>query len=168
MADLSSTYLGLPIKNPLVAASGPLTASLDSLKQLEDAGLGAVVLKSIFEEQIELDGHAALKNAEGYLGHTDGYEFVKATSMEQQIDAYLALLEGAKKSLSIPVIASINCYQDGTWLEYAKRFINLEADAIELNYYVIGADLEKDGREMENEFLQLVVPLEKRSMFRSV
>lgn len=156
MADLSSTYLGLPIKNPLVAASSPLTASLDSLKQLEDAGLGAVVLKSIFEEQIELDGLAALKDAEGYLGHTDGYEFIKAISMERQIDAYLALLEGAKKSLSIPVIASINCYRDGTWLEYAKRFINLGADAVELNYYVIGADPEKEGREMEKEFLQLV------------
>lgn len=156
MADLSSTYLGLPIKNPLVAASSPLTASLDSLKKLEDAGLGAVVLKSIFEEQIELDGLDALKEAEGYLGHTDGYEFVKATSMEQQIDAYLELLEGAKKSLSIPVIASINCYQDGTWLEYAKRFINLGADAIELNYYVVGADLEKEGSAMEKEFLHLV------------
>lgn len=156
MADLSSTYLGLPIKNPLVAASSPLTASLDSLKRLEDAGLAAVVLKSIFEEQIELDGLAALKKAEGYLGHTDGYEFVKASSMEQQIDAYLALLEGAKKSLAIPVIASINCYRDGTWLEYAKRFIDLGADAVELNYYVVAADPETEGREMEKEFLQLV------------
>lgn len=156
MADLSTTYLGLPIKNPLVAASSPLTASLDSLKKLEDANVGAVVLKSIFEEQIELDGLDAVKEAEGFLGHTDGYEFVKASSMEQQIDAYLALLEGAKKSLSIPVIASINCYRDGTWLEYAKRFINLGADAIELNYYVVGANLEEEGSLVEKEFLQLV------------
>ncbi|NLZ77642.1 MAG: dihydroorotate dehydrogenase-like protein [Spirochaetales bacterium] len=156
MADVSTTYLGLPLKNPLVAASGPLTSSLDSLKQLEDAGLGAVVLKSIFEEQIELNGFAALERAEGFLGHTEGYEFVKATSMEQQIDAYLALLEGAKRSLSIPVIASINCYRDGTWLDYARRFIAFGADAIELNYYVVGADPETEGRELEKQFLQLV------------
>ncbi|MGE4584184.1 MAG: dihydroorotate dehydrogenase-like protein [Sphaerochaeta sp.] len=162
MADLSTTYLGLNLKNPLIAGSSPLTASLDNLKRCEDAGLSAVVLKSIFEEQIEADGEAAVDGGEQYLTHADAYGYVKSSSMERQIDAYLTLLEDAKRSLQIPVIASINCRRSGSWIEYAQRFVACGADAIELNHYVVAADVEMEGPAIEKEYLSLVKAARKQ------
>ncbi|MDY0303834.1 MAG: dihydroorotate dehydrogenase-like protein [Sphaerochaeta sp.] len=156
MADLSTSYLGLELKNPLIAASSPLTASLDNLKRCEDAGLGAVVLKSIFEEQIEAAGEDAALGSDAYSAHTDAYEFLRESSKERHIDAYLALVEGAKESLDIPVIASINCRSNGKWIEYAKRFVSVGVDAIELNHYVVATDVEVEGSEIEKEYLSLV------------
>lgn len=156
MADLSTAYLGLKLKNPLIAASSPLTATLDNLKRCEDAGLGAVVLKSIFEEQIEAAGEQTADHGEAYSAHTDAYEFLREASKERHIDAYLALVEDAKQALDIPVIASINCRSNGKWIEYAKRFSAVGADAIELNHYVVATDVEVDGAEVEKEYLSLV------------
>ncbi len=162
MADLSTSYLGLKLKNPLIAGSSPLTASLDNLKRCEDAGLSAVVLKSIFEEQIELDGESAADVSDSYLVHADAYNFMKSASMERQIDAYLTLLEDAKQALGIPVIASINCKQNGSWIEYAKRFEACGADAIELNHYVVAADVEVEGEAIEKEYFSLVKAARKQ------
>ncbi|WP_319755439.1 dihydroorotate dehydrogenase-like protein [uncultured Sphaerochaeta sp.] len=162
MADLSTSYLGLKLKNPLIAGSSPLTSSLDNLKRCEDAGLSAVVLKSIFEEQIELDSESAVDESDAYLTHADAYGFMKHASMEQQIDAYLTLLEDAKQALDIPVIASINCKQNGSWIEYAKRFVACGADAIELNHYVVAADVEVEGATLEKEYLSLVKSARKQ------
>ena len=162
MADLSTTYLGLNLKNPIIAGSGPMTASLDNLKRCEDANISAVVLKSIFEEQIESDSDLAVDGAEGYLTHADAYGFLKGASRERHIDAYLQLLEDAKKALSIPVIASINCRENGSWIEYANRFASCGADAIELNHYVVAADVEVEGNTVEKEYLQLVKSARKK------
>ena len=162
MADLSTSYLGLNLKNPLSAGSSPLTASLDNLKRCEDAGMSAVVLKSIFEEQIEMDGESAADINDAYLTHADAYGFMKSASMERHIDAYLTLLEDAKRSLEIPVIASINCRQSGSWIEYANRFAACGADAIELNHYVVAADVEVDGSAIEKEYLSLVKAARKQ------
>jgi len=111
MAVLSTSSLGLTLQTPLIVGSSLLTASLENLKRCEDAGTSAVVLKSIFEEQIELDSDSAVDGAQDYLAHADAYGFVKSASMERYIDAYLTLLEDAKQALEIPVIASINCRQ---------------------------------------------------------
>jgi dihydroorotate dehydrogenase (fumarate) len=162
MADLSTSYLGLKLKNPLIAGSSPLTASLDNLKRCEDAGMSAVVLKSIFEEQIEMDGESAADINDAYLTHADAYGFMKSASMERHIDAYLTLLEDAKRTLEIPVIASINCRQSGSWIEYANRFAACGADAIELNHYVVAADVEVDGSAIEKEYLSLVKAARKQ------
>lgn len=162
MADLSTSYLGLKLKNPLIAGSSPLTASLENLKRCEDAGMSAVVLKSIFEEQIEMDGESAADINDAYLTHADAYGFMKSASMERHIDAYLTLLEDAKRSLEIPVIASINCRQSGSWIEYANRFAACGADAIELNHYVVAADVEVDGSAIEKEYLSLVKAARKQ------
>ncbi|WP_320130146.1 dihydroorotate dehydrogenase-like protein [uncultured Sphaerochaeta sp.] len=163
MVDLSTKYLGLTLKNPIIAGSSPLTTSLDSLKKCEDAGIGAVVLKSIFEEQIENDSDLKVTENEAYLTHSDAYEFVKNASMDREIDAYLTLLEDAKKSLDIPVIASINCRKNGAWIEYANRFVTCGADAIELNHYIVAADREVDGTAIEKEYLSLVKAARKQT-----
>ncbi len=156
MPTLATRYLGLALKNPLIAASSPLTANIDSLKRLEDAGVAAVVLKSIFEEQIESIGEASAAQAAAYSSHTDGYEFLREVSKQQHIDAYLALVEEAKASLDIPVIASINCRSNGKWIEYARRFVAMGADAIELNHYVVASDPEISGKKIEDEYRSLV------------
>ncbi len=156
MADVSTSYLGMKLKNPLIAGSSPLTATLDGLKRCEDAGVSAVVLKSIFEEQIEMESESAVDESDSYLAHADAYGFMKGASIERQFDAYLTLLEDAKKTLDIPVIASINCRQNGSWIEYAKRFVACGADAIELNHYVVAADIETEGHTIEKEYFSLV------------
>jgi len=156
MRDLSTTYMGLKLKNPIIIGSGPLTASLDNLKRCEDSGAGAVVLKSIFEEQIARDSEKLVEDNEEYLTHSDAAAFVRGHSTEQAIDAYLTLLQDAKKALSIPVIASLNCKSGEGWTEYAKRFVASGADALEINHYVVAADGQVSGEKVEKEFLILV------------
>ena len=162
MADLSTKYLGLNLKNPIIVGSSPLTATLDSLKKCEDAGVGAVVLKSIFEEQIEGDSDALIDETQQYLVHADAYGFMKGSSMERAIDGHLTLLQDAKKALDIPIIASINCRTSGSWIEYSNRFVACGADAIELNHYIVAADLEVDGTAIEKNYLSLVKAARKK------
>ena len=156
MQDLHTTYLGLKLKNPIIVGSGPLTANLDNLKRCEDSGVGAVVLKSIFEEQIEKEAESVVDENEEYLTHSDAAAFVRGNITEQAVDTYLTLVSNAKKSLSIPVIASINCKSAGRWTEYANRFAKAGADAIEINHYVVAADRNIDGLTVEKEFVNLV------------
>ena len=149
MADLSTSYLGLKLKNPLIAGSSPLTASLDNLKRCEDAGLSAVVLKSIFEEQIDLDSDSVVDGAQDYLAHADAYGFVKSASMERHIDAYLTLLEDAKRTLEIPVIASINCRRAaaGSSMHRFAAWAPMPSSS----HYLVAADVEVDGTAIEKE-----------------
>ncbi len=163
MADLSTKYLGLNLKNPIIVGSSPLTATLDALKRCEDAGVGAVVLKSIFEEQIEGDSEALINDSQEYLVHADAYGFMKGSSMEQAIDEHLTLLEDAKRALEIPVIASINCRESGSWIEYINRFVACGADAIELNHYVVAADVAVDGSAIEKNYLSLAKAARKKT-----
>ncbi|MCK5154389.1 MAG: dihydroorotate oxidase, partial [Spirochaetales bacterium] len=132
MADLSTSYLGLNLKNPIIAASSSLTGNLDNVKKCEDAGAGAVVLKSLFEEQITSDKNRMIGDM-NFDAHTDAYDFFNAVGTDYYLDEYLGLVEDAKKSLSVPVIASVNCISPGQWTDYAERFENIGADALELN-----------------------------------
>ena len=156
MQDLSTRYLGLQLKNPIIIGSGPYTSTLDNLKRCEDSGAGAVVLRSIFEEEIEQTAQNAIDENEPFMTHSDGDAYVREHTAERAMEQYLDLLSGAKKSLSIPVIASLNCKSAGTWTEYAKRLAKAGADAIEVNHYTVAADKEVSGQEMEKRFLKLV------------
>jgi len=156
--DLSTTYLGLPLRSPLVASSGPLTARIDSLRALEQAGIAAVVLPSLFEEQVEhedlqadrLDDLGANSNPEA-----SGY-FPDLGDFESVADRYLRHVDEAKQALSIPVIASLNGVTSGGWVRYARLLELAGADAIELNLYGIAADLDRTGREVEDDQVELV------------
>ena len=156
--DLSTTYLGLSLRSPLVASSGPLTARIDSLRALEQAGVAAVVLPSLFEEQIE---HEDMQAAGlGDLGADSNPEatsyFPDLGDYESVVDRYLRHLAEAKKALSIPVMASLNGETSGGWVRYARLLENAGADALELNLYGIAADLDVTGRDVEDEQLELV------------
>jgi dihydroorotate dehydrogenase (fumarate) len=156
--ELETTYLGLRLRSPLVASASPLTGQLDSLRELERAGVGAVVLPSLFEEQIEhdqLDLHELLEHAT--------YSFGEALTWFPELDdyntgpgAYLEHLRAAKAALQIPVIASLNGVSPGGWLHYARLCEESGADALELNVYAVETDPELSATEVEERTLTLV------------
>jgi dihydroorotate dehydrogenase (fumarate) len=156
--DLSTRYLGLPLRTPLVASSSPLTGELDSLRALQDAGVAAVVLPSLFEEQVVHDAlqlHALLETGADSFAEASGY-FPPAGRYEAGPGRYLRHLEAAKDLLSVPVIASLNGVTPGGWLRYARLLQDAGADAIELNVYRIAADVDTTAAQVEDEVVALV------------
>ncbi len=153
--DLSTTYLGLKLKNPLVAGAGPLSRDLDTLRHMEDAGISAAVLDSLFEEQIRHD--------EGELDHylTQGTEsfaealsyFPRPSEFTKGPEEYLEYIAKAKAKVSIPVIASLNGVSAGGWMEYARKMQEAGADAIELNIYYVPASPALSGGEIEQMYV---------------
>jgi dihydroorotate dehydrogenase (fumarate) len=156
--DLSTTYLGLPLRTPLVASSGPLTARIDSLRALEQAGIAAVVLPSLFEEQVDHEEMQADRMGDLHADsnpEATGY-FPDLADYESVADRYLRHVDEAKKALSIPVVASLNGVTPGGWVRYARLLELAGADAIELNLYGVAADLDVTGREIEDDQVELV------------
>jgi dihydroorotate dehydrogenase (fumarate) len=156
--NLSTRYLGLSLKNPLVVAACPLNESLDNLKRAEQAGAAAVVLPSLFEEQITHEEVEFTKAME-YTG--DRYAESLTFFPEQEDfrvgpDRYLELISQAKKAIGVPVIASLNGVSKGGWLRYARRMQEGGADALELNIYLIAADMSLTGQQIEEQYLELV------------
>lgn len=158
MTDLHTDYLGLRLRSPLVASAGPYTGELDRLFELQEAGIAAVVLPSLFEEQIE---HDTSEIDRLFSLHRDS--FGEATSFFPELDgyntgadAYLSLIESAKQRLDVPVVASLNGTNVGGWLRYARLVEDAGADAIELNLYTVAADPARSGASLEAEQLELV------------
>jgi len=156
--DLRTRYLGLELRNPIVASASPLTGSVESLKRLDDAGVGAVVLPSLFEEQIEHEEMAThnlmLYGAE--LSPEASSFFPEMQQYDTGADKYLKLIGEAKKALAVPVIASLNGYTPGGWTRIAKQLEDAGADAIELNVYFLAADPADTGADVEQRYLDLV------------
>jgi dihydroorotate dehydrogenase (fumarate) len=157
--DLTTNYLGLTLKNPLVPSSSPLTRHISTLREMEDAGASAVVLYSLFEEEINRASHTL----DRYL--TDGTEvYAEALSYFPEApsyrdvgpDAYLEHIEKAKRALDIPVIASLNGVSTGGWIEYARKIEEAGADALELNIYYIPTSLEIASTEVEQIYLDVL------------
>lgn len=144
MIDTSVKYLGITLKNPIVVGSCGLTSTIESLKKLESSGAGAVVLKSIFEEQIlqqaDYELQEVQKNSMIYSQMSESFDYIDTYIKDKTIDAYVQLISQAKQSLLIPVIASINCVSDFEWTPFAKKIQQAGADAIELNVFLSAAD----------------------------
>jgi len=157
--DLKSRYLGLELKNPLMASASPLTGDLDVLKRLEDAGAAAVVLPSLFEEQIEHEEMALLQLEEAFANvhpeATIGY-FPEMESYNIGPDQYLEHIAQARKALSIPVIASLNGSTPGGWTRYAKLMQDAGASALELNVYLVAANIDETSSDVEARYIDLV------------
>lgn len=157
--DLKTEWTGLPLKNPLVASSSPLTGRIDTLKRLEDKGIAAVVLPSIFEEQLEHEDtelHRARHIGAETFGEAAGGYFPELPNVKRRSDEQLELVRMAKEALSIPVIGSLNGHTLGGWTAYAQRLEEAGADALELNLYFVPADVTKSGAEVEKEYVDLV------------
>jgi dihydroorotate dehydrogenase (fumarate) len=158
MIDLSTTYLGLKLKNPLVASASPLSKKVDQVKRLEEAGIAAVVMYSLFEEQIiheslELDhylarGTESFAEALTYLPDVGTYSLLP--------DRYVTNVENLKKSVNIPVIGSLNGVSKGGWTRYARLIQDAGADALELNLYYIPTDSAIPAQEIEDAQVELV------------
>jgi dihydroorotate dehydrogenase (fumarate) len=164
-AALETTYLGLPLANPLIASSSPITGSVDSLQRLEDSGVGAVVLPSLFEEQVEHEGMELQRLAE-----FGAWSFPEALSgFHPAIDSYhlaadatMHLLAQAKEALTVPVIASVNGVTPGGWVRYAEQLQNEGADAIELNIFLIPTDPAATAVDVENRYTDLVAAVREQ------
>lgn len=156
--DLSTTYLGLKLKNPLVPSSSPLTRDLANLRQMEDAGAAAIVLYSLFEEQVNQES----QTLDHYL--TQGVEsfaeavtyFPEAPEYQTGPDEYLEHIRRAKDSLEIPVIASLNGVSTGGWIRYAREIEQAGADALELNVYYLPTDIHLGSGEVEKIYLNIL------------
>ncbi len=156
--NLSTKYLGLELKNPIVPSAGPLSQSLDNIKKMEDNGAAAVVLYSLFEEQIEheqleLDHYTTVHN-ESFAEALDYFPepFEYKTGPEE----YLEHIRKAKISVDIPIIASLNGKSLGGWIEYAKKIEEAGADALELNIYHLATDINKTPQEIDNSYINIV------------
>jgi len=164
MADLSTEYLGLKLKNPLVPSSSPLSKHLDTARRLEDAGAAALVMHSLFEEKIEEeDASLARFFHQQSLGHGEADSFHPVPDNYQSYEeSYLEHLESLKGSLEIPVIASLNGTTPGGWVSYAKALQDAGADALELNVYYIPASTREDGRQVEDRYVEILESLREQ------
>jgi len=156
--DISTDYLGLKLSSPIVPSAGPLSQDIKNIRLMEDSGAGAVVIYSIFEEQIEEE------ELEFYHHTTDTMEsnaealsyFPNLSFFKTGPDEYLEHIQKAKKAVSIPVIASLNGKSLGGWIEYAKKIEQAGADALELNIYRLATDTSKSGVEIEQSYIDIV------------
>lgn len=158
MTDLTTTYLGLPLRSPVVASASPATGDMDTLIALQAAGVGAVVLPSLFEEQIKNESiqiHEMLEAGAGVFAEAASGYVPELDHYNTGPSRYLRHLEAAKARLEVPVIASLNGDTPGGWVHYASLLQDAGADAIELNVYRIAADVHTNGRQIEDDLVRL-------------
>jgi dihydroorotate dehydrogenase (fumarate) len=156
MPNLKTKYLGLELKNPIIAASSGFTDTVDKIVDLEEKGCSAVVLKSIFEEEIlreaELEAAEMMKNHE----MRESFDYIDHHLKGLKINRYIDLINDAKKAVSIPVIASINCSSGHEWLYFAKNIVESGADAIELNMFILPSNPNKTAQDIEEQYLNIL------------
>lgn len=162
MKDFSVNYLGLKLKNPIVVGSSGLTNSIEDLKKLEAAGAGAVVLKSLFEEEIIAELHRTMAESQRPSTiYPEIFDFFDFSDSEDTVSKYLFLIEQAKRELSIPVIASVNCVTADEWPIFAKRIQAAGADALELNVFVLPSDFSRSGVQNEKIYFDVIEKVQK-------
>lgn len=156
MDKLETTYLGLKLKNPIVAASSGLTSSVEKIVELEKAGIGAVVLKSVFEEQINGEVTSMLSKDTQNSGYPEAEDYIKGYLRDNTIKKHIELIESAKKAVNIPVIASVNCVSPDEWTSFSKDFQDAGADALELNIFYIPTDRHEKPGVVEQLYIDVL------------
>jgi dihydroorotate dehydrogenase (fumarate) len=164
MVDLSTSYLALKLANPLVPSASPLSRSLDTARQLEDAGAAAIVMYSLFEEQLRHDEETAARFLiEQETGHAEAHSFLPVhASYVGALDQHLEQLAALKRTLNIPVIASLNGVSLSGWVEHGRQLQDAGADALELNVYYVAADPSQSGNDVEARYLELLRELRRQ------
>ena len=178
MVNLSTSYMGLQLRNPLVVGSSGLTNSISELKEIATKGAGAVVLKSIFEEQIRHETDRLLKEEGGKMeamqkgfgdimntrayDYAEALDYIESFAKEHTLSDYLKFVEEAKKSIDIPLIASINCATPYDWTYFARRIEAAGADALELNIYLLPSNIENSGLHNEKIFFDIAESVVKQ------
>ena len=162
MANLNVEFMGLKLRNPIIVGACTLSATVDGARELERAGAGAIVYKSLFEEQIQMERAQLDDELDLYTERN-----AEMTSLFPNLEhagptAHILKLIDVKKNISIPVIASLNCVYDVTWFDYAKQLEEAGVDALELNFYSMPTDMGKTAAEIEEEKIKIVKTLKKR------
>jgi len=156
MPDLSTTWMGLRLRNPLVAGSSGLSGTTEGLRALQDGGVGAVVLKSIFEEEIAAEYDDAVSKAARKGMGLESYDYYDYELRGERLSEYVKLIREARKAVSVPVIASVNCTWSHEWTSFAKDIEGAGADALELNMFFLPSDLSRSADEQEKDYLTVV------------
>ena len=161
MADLTTEYIGLNLKNPIIAGSSGLSGSVKGVVELEENGAAAVVLKSIFEEEIMLEYEDIMREASDEGVNLDQFDYFDFDLKSNRIKKYTDLITGSKKEVSIPVIASINCVFSHEWTSFAKQLQDAGADALELNMFFLPSDFDRTTEEKEQAYFQIINKVQK-------
>jgi dihydroorotate dehydrogenase (fumarate) len=164
MIDLTTKYLGMTLKNPLVPSASPLARDPDAAKRLEDVGAAAIVMNSLFEEEVTADEDRLdhLMHHQD-IGHSEAASYLPAEdSYKTQLESYLEQLEGLKHSLEIPVIASLNGTTASGWIAHAKQLEGAGADALELNVYYLPTDMMQSAETVEARYVEILNELKKQ------
>jgi dihydroorotate dehydrogenase (fumarate) len=172
MENLQTSYLGLNLRNPLIAGSCGLTNSVSNIREMASKGVGAVVIKSLFEEQINIETKNAIKSEEGEVktftqapdklfgkriyDYDEAYSYIFDYAKANALEKYLAFLTEAKTSVDIPVIASINCISNQNWHSFAKKIQDTKVDALELNIYILPSDWRRSGEDNERIYFDII------------
>lgn len=152
MANLKTSYLGLLLNNPVIVSSSGLTSSVEKIVKLEENGAGAVVLKSLFEEQIKFEAGNLIDDSD----YPEAQDYIMNYLKDNSVDEYLQLIEKAKKSVKIPIIASINCISASDWTSWAKNIESAGADAIELNVFIVPIDENRSAEKYELLYYDII------------
>ncbi|MCD6596114.1 MAG: dihydroorotate dehydrogenase-like protein [Bacteroidales bacterium] len=158
MADLSVNYLGLKLNSPVIVSSSGLTDAVDKIVEIEKAGAGAVVLKSIFEEQLKHEANQYIVDND----YPEAEDYIRNYTRDNSVDKYLDLIEDAKKQVKIPVIASVNCVTSSEWVNFAKKIEEAGADALEVNVFFLPVNKEASSLDYEKVYCDLADELKQR------
>jgi dihydroorotate dehydrogenase (fumarate) len=162
MADISTQYMGLTLKTPIIVGSCGLTNSARQIQRFEESGAGAVVLKSIFEEDIAFEYEDVLQEAAPGVYNLEQFDYYDYQIKEERLNRYLQLIEECKKTVSIPIIASVNCTYSHEWAFFAKRLEAAGADGLELNMFFSPAELDRSSQDTERLYLEIVEKVKSR------
>jgi dihydroorotate dehydrogenase (fumarate) len=161
MANLETTYMGLKLKNPIIVGSSGLTNSVENVIEIAKEGAGAVVLKSLFEEQINQAANHTFDQGNFNNYYPEAQDYINNYSAENDVAIYLDLIKQCKAKVDIPIIASINCMDDNEWINFAKKIEEAGADALELNVFVLPSDPNKTSADNEKVYFDIVEKVQK-------
>lgn len=161
MPNLSTTYMGLNLKNPLVVSSSGLTNSIDKILQLEAKGVGAIVLKSLFEEQITNEVIDVINQDVKQVSYPEAEDYIWDYIRETNLQTYLNLIKISKSSLKIPVIASVNCVSGDEWIAFARDLEKAGADALEINAFIMPTDRKISSADIEFRYLDILTEVRR-------
>ncbi len=162
MADISTKYMGLNLKSPIIASSSDFTSNVENIVKLEKAGCGAVVLKSIFEEQIlmEIDSFG-MNNM--FNSYSDAENYIGYYTKKNEVNKYLKLITDSKKQVEIPVISSVHCSTNGEWINYVQEIEKAGADAIELNVFILPSDINSTAQDIEKIYFSILDEVKQKT-----
>ncbi|MEE4255741.1 MAG: dihydroorotate dehydrogenase-like protein [Bacteroidales bacterium] len=161
MANLSTSYMGFNLKNPIIVGSSGLTNSVENIVEIERSGAAAVVLKSLFEEQINHMIAKTMHSNNGNFSYPEADDYITNYTRDNDIDNYIKLIRGAKEAVQIPVIASINCISSADWVSFAGKIEAAGADGLELNIFILPSDPKRDAAQNEAVYFEIIEKVKK-------